>query len=584
MPTATCDQDRFISFFKLIPREVWSAKLGLSCDDDINKSGDLTARESEPGPSAELNLACCPDDDLSESSPSPLPSYDFIPQEEYSAIIADTTRLEINFPEPSLSCDLVQATKNNNVPACRSERNEEGNSQLLLPLHVRGDETFSFHGTKDRKAIGEDDADWSPASVSTRAFSDAAEELLEDDADETGCSPASASVEFCALSPADCSEKQQSKEKPVLGHKSTDAQPLVVPVVGDSAASRCSRSGRTFLLDVPKATMPDSYFARRREEASPHETACMYDIYLHADAGSGSSSSSTPSATSDDATADFDASDAFLLKPEHRIPVGFGFWDAAHALAVFLQQFVLDSRRPENSVVDHAAAAAADKKLHTSYALGVSSQKFVDLQDKRVIELGCGSCPLPGLVCAQDAYGARRPVLAVDYEPGVLELASHNVALNGCADEIVKVQRYGFGEPVTELRMDHGSNADSSTRGNRVLDAAKNYESRSQNHFDVILGADIAYVPADIQKKLRESLIALANPCGKTTLILAHSRRKKKEETRFLRELCSADGWELQYVFEDQMENRHTFFGAVAHNAQPDMMKTEIDIFIFERY
>ncbi len=131
--------------------------------------------------------------------------------------------------------------------------------------------------------------------------------------------------------------------------------------------------------------------------------------------------------------------------------------------------------------------------------------------------------------------------------------------------------------------MDHGSNADSSTRGDRVLDAAKNYESRSQNHFDVILGADIAYVPADIQKKLRESLIALANPRGKTTLILAHSRRKKKEEIRFLRELCSADGWELQHVLEDQMENRHDFFGAVAHNAQPDMMKTEIDIFIFER-
>ncbi len=413
MPTAPCDQDRFISFFKLIPREVWSAKLGFSCDDDVNKSGDLTAREREPGPSAELNLAC-PDDGLSESSRSPLPSYEFIPQEEYSAIIADTTRLEINFPdEPSLSCDLVQATKNN-VPACRCERTQE-NSELLLPLYIRGDENVSFHG----KAIGEDDADWSPASVSTRAFSDAAEELLEDDADETGCSPASASVDF-SVSPAHCSEKHHSKEKPLLGHKSTEAQLLVVPVGGDSRiTTTSSRSGRTFLLDVPKATMPDSYFARRREEASPHEAACMYDIYLHADAGL----SSTPSArTSDDATADFDTSDAFLLKPEHRIPVGFGFWDAAHALAVFLQQFVLHAgQRPENSVVDHAAAAAADKKLHTSCALGVSSsQKFVDLQDKRVIELGCGSCPLPGLVCAQDAYGARRPILAVDYEPGVL--------------------------------------------------------------------------------------------------------------------------------------------------------------------
>eukprot|EP00392_Amoebophrya_sp_AT5.2_P002550 g2555.t1 len=315
------------------------------------------------------------------------------------------------------------------------------------------------------------------------------------------------------------------------------------------------------------------------------DSAFMYDVYLQN--------------KSDD--------DWNFLEPECRIPVGFGFWDAAHALAAFLYE-------RKSYLRDLAAswnARRAGEVGRGGSAGGPSKDPL------RVLELGCGACPLPSFVTARILRGHQQvgvDVVAADYEQGVLDLARGNAELNGFLPAEVRLVRYAFGDvedPVAPgldagaglnavaedegavgrgAAEDGGSSsvvAEAEEAGAAAVDGREQVLARAP--YDVILGADIAYVPRPVQKQLRNSLAALSSRSDggsggrQTLLFLAHTCRDKEGETRFLRQLVELDGWDLLEVCKDLTPKRHEIYGRVAHNAQKGMMGADIYVFVLRK-
>ncbi|CAD7970357.1 unnamed protein product [Amoebophrya sp. A25] len=377
--------------------------------------------------------------------------------------------------------------------------------------------------------------------------------------------------------------------------------------------------------------------------------------------------------------ADFNAAiELFSCEDVARVPVGFAFWDAGHALAVFLHEIQVGG---EEIKIRHDAEEAGSRAKVVSNDLVVPGYLSSLLQqasrNKSVLELGCGACPLPSLVAKRE-LGSKR-VVATDFEPRVLEFARKNVERNQIRDCLFigktslsnakdfqnasvwkdhndhdidlcyhafgdfsngpllgRDEEYGVGDvdddertllsPTSSVCSTRDatlspSSSVCSTRDTTPIRAGReNVKSTtvfsekifsfqqttrdgcSQNlqemhqdehdKFDMILAADVAYVPRPVHKDLRRSLLHFSRPAATssadtestpgTILVLSHTRRKAGPEREFLAELL-LDGWQVIYAMKDDRERRYEKYGRIANNAQKGMMHSDIYILVLER-
>lgn len=273
----------------------------------------------------------------------------------------------------------------------------------------------------------------------------------------------------------------------------------------------------------------------------------------------------------------------------HRIPHGFGLWDAAHALMVCVEE-LLERHCFNPSDEDTWAARQNARKLKSQRLMeestGSTNNCVVNtiVEDNcdglRVIELGAGAAPLPSLRVAKqlEALQQRSVVVATDYIDSLVNRCCKNVALNvsaeqSCCDFHVRNLRWGDETAVNEI-MKIGSTEEK-------LFPWEESSVRPQP-FDVILGADIVtcnsssdYCMGDLAKSIND----LSKES--TLLVLAVNRRIVETEKKFMEALCkteSADDechWDLIEKVEDDIEARWENFGKVAHNtSRPEMIQT----------
>lgn len=200
----------------------------------------------------------------------------------------------------------------------------------------------------------------------------------------------------------------------------------------------------------------------------------------------------------------------------YRLPRGMALWEAAEALA----------------------HAVAEQKLD------------IQVEDKRVISLGCGAVPLVAMTCA--TLGAKE-ALATDHNAEVLELAAKNLASQ--AFETCKVQ--------TKI-LDWTSSEDFAAKS----DWAK---------FDVVIGAEVFY-DENMFEHLVDTVDNLLDEGGK--VILSSKRRHEDFQDNFFGKL-QRRGFRLSQRLDDNRYERRQKIGSYGHDNDDQI---PIQLFVFEKH
>lgn len=240
--------------------------------------------------------------------------------------------------------------------------------------------------------------------------------------------------------------------------------------------------------------------------------------------------------------------DPFLF---YRIPVGYGLWDAACALAVCVGE------RWEEIVVG-----------------GESGGKGGPQRPSRVLELGCGAAPLPALMArhcmgdppSQAEVSAESEVVVSDLLPDLVALAEKNMESSPLQENITQIATrgvvYSFGDEDTSC-----FGQDFSAEGKPTT-------------FDLILGADIVYLPRPVLLQLKASLNLLTHASSR--VVLSHARRLDEEIDWFFSDEVLGETFRVVWRGTDDSIDRWRKYGRVAHNARPGAGEV-IDVVALER-
>ncbi|CAD7962440.1 unnamed protein product [Amoebophrya sp. A25] len=224
----------------------------------------------------------------------------------------------------------------------------------------------------------------------------------------------------------------------------------------------------------------------------------------------------------------------------YRVPLGFGLWDAAHALMVALFE-------------------------------GKTLSASTSIAGRSVIELGCGAAPLPGM--AARVLGASE-VIVTDYLPQLVAAAQENLDSN--ASKLMTSTSAGKKNlKISACSLPWGVDREDLARllfpeGNKESQAKEQQEPRSKT-FDVILGADVVAgdhkdedAHRDVMRLLGKTINDLSHPGS--FLVLSHTVRLPGIEDYLIYQVLQ-EKWDLMTVREDDTIARWRKYGRVAHNA-----------------